>query len=1015
MLWDLDEHNAAADGPQHGSQFREQGNDITVATDDGMLNALQNLEQVMRGDVAILRQEMHKRFDEGAALSGKNFMRASSSRWVEASTSGSAHLGTKPSGTASPSRVVEDGAQRQASERPSSAPLGVISSWNLEEMRSRSVPLSHREDSDLPRRASARWEDWPGSIQLRLEIDHIQADQTLKMANYASHPGETKSEMLQAVMKAGVGVKEVVNHHMGTDETWRNRHVLHPDQKTRWVFDLTSVVILIIDAVHTPYSLSFGLESELLNLVMLFLLGSFWSVDLVLGFFTGFQTGNGEVERRFLHVVRHYVRTTLVFDLTCVAVDVSSLVQALGKTDRRPGGFAKLLRVAKMQRILRIFRVVRILRTLKRVNQFMEAKVSESWRMIVLIWQLSMLLLWLCHVCACIWYSIGKYSPHGIARRSWLSHEIDPDTGVAVEDTKGLFLYLVAFQWALGQISLGGSDMVASSSWERIFTICVNLFGLIFGGALVSILSTSLIDLRALHKERNAKLTVMRDYLVEHSVPLAVRLRVLDQVKERLQVRGHTLVESDVSALQVLSVALRKELRYAVYSAVLPLHPLFRAWQSMHHGEILRALCSQGFSTARYLHDDELFSCGEEAEHAYFVVSGTLTYTQEPHDGLVYSTYRKTVVQDMWLSEATWWCHWIHVGNAIGDSVCNILCLPPQVLESVMSRYPVVKAVTTEYAHCFHKQLRRCPKEMLPNDVRVPGTDFRVLLSAMSQEAKMVVSFAALEHSLAKQRHWKLEAKSSMTHLVEEIQDGKSVVVLDSDGNVWRSVAVDCIQFVNGAGLMLVQLGELIPTEGSWRATCRLPGSKRVFGETLEDTIQRVVTTSVAVLKNAVEIHTVYTTKERHPSPHFGIGTDYRRTIGVVKHSDLLEDLLSTAAVDIGRSQMTPSSPVPEMAVSHSRKVTFAGMTPMVSIGTTAKSSSLFFGEGHAAELREITRVYALEGTSHKGLYAWLSEAAFEQLSQHHQPVQGWLASIAPDLPPEVAEAHEQVAFSFNV
>ena len=45
--------------------------------------------------------------------------------------------------------------------------------------------------------------------------------------------------------------------------------------------------------------------------------------------------------------------------------------------------------------------------------------------------------------------------------------------------------------------------IIGNWGWERLFTILCNLFGLLFGGTLVSILSATLIDLREMNQEHS--------------------------------------------------------------------------------------------------------------------------------------------------------------------------------------------------------------------------------------------------------------------------------------------------------------------------------------------------------------------------------------------------------------------------------------------------------------------------------------------------------------------------------
>eukprot|EP00403_Amphidinium_massartii_P036752 CAMPEP_0178437044 /NCGR_PEP_ID=MMETSP0689_2-20121128/34760_1 /TAXON_ID=160604 /ORGANISM="Amphidinium massartii, Strain CS-259" /LENGTH=983 /DNA_ID=CAMNT_0020059175 /DNA_START=77 /DNA_END=3024 /DNA_ORIENTATION=+ len=983
MIIDIDDENhpegggTAALSPSSETHYekpvfyhphRRQSIGRTGATGSGMMDdviqSLKVLERHLRHDIETLRVEMHKRFDKGSVSpcprnSGSMILEPASQNGWQSGSGGGVR------------------AEQIWPETPTHTDAGGADGIHCTTSQGGDIQFKmvHYEDTEEESRETKQRrcsEDWPQNVRFR---EHLKSDAGRDLVTKASAAltQQWTQESFQLLMRSS---KAHQGSMLGHQQSWRHRIVLHPDHLCRWVFDTVSIAVLLTDAVYTPYSLSFGAAGDdasdtSFGLLMFFAI--FWTLDLVLSFNTGFQMSNGAIELRFYHVALNYLRTTFAFDALCVAMDIITLLQVLASDGRQPGGAAKVLRIAKLQRVLRFFRLARIERAWKRVNTFMEAKVSQSWHMIVLICQLSLLLLWLCHMIACAWYSIGRWTAKGQVDQGWLSHAMDIDAaGNQIHDQEGHYRYIVAFHWSLGQISLGGSDIAPYTAWERMFTIGVNLFGLIFGGALVSILSSSLIELRAYNQERNYKLTVVREFLVEKDVALGVRLSVLDQIKERLNTRGRGLVESDVTALQVLSQALLKELRWSVYSPLLSTHPLLHMWGALD-ADTLRALCTQGPIASRFLHDDELFSSGEESEHAYYVVDGSLTYIQDPPDEIVDARTSgeagpEVVAQGTWISQATLWCHWIHVGQTIGTEVGSVLCLPPEALFSAMSGHQAVEVLTREYARCFHASLTNPPQGVLPNDLRVPFTDFQDVLRSMSQEAQVAISLSALAEYITNQRQWKLEAMHSMSSFVSEIRDGRSMLVYDADGSLWRSVAVDCIEIQNIDGQILVEVMDSKHTaDEGWRTSWHLPGKKRASGETFHTSIQEVLHTHMSILKDALGGYTVSKHNERKPSESFGtsIGTDYTKSVCLVNHSSVIDDRLQRVRWDFSSRRMESSR-----SIAGSRSIRASNVKKLQRVGASALGTTLTSPEQCLAELHRITNFYLLSGSTHKGLYA---------------------------------------------
>ena len=64
-------------------------------------------------------------------------------------------------------------------------------------------------------------------------------------------------------------------------------------------------------------------------------------------------------------------------------------------------------------------------------------------------------------------------------------------------------LYLSAFHWSLAQITLGATELIAFNSCERVLSVLLMFFGLLFGSTLVSSLSATLIGMQMRASEQS--------------------------------------------------------------------------------------------------------------------------------------------------------------------------------------------------------------------------------------------------------------------------------------------------------------------------------------------------------------------------------------------------------------------------------------------------------------------------------------------------------------------------------
>jgi len=842
-------------------------------------------------------------------------------------------------------------------------------------------PSSVRTTSRGLARLPTGWSSmWPSDIRWRDELD-IGAE--WKGPHSGNSERDAALEWDLDVILERHGIREATHKKNRLDAL-----VMHPDARKRWAFDVTSILMLVVDAIFTPYSMTFELDNAVVNLVFMTFLGAFWFTDMCLSFLTGYQTPEGEIELRFVNVAKHYFRTTFILDGACVAVDVTAIVEAwLEVSHGSKGGFARFLRVAKLQRVFRIFSMVRLFRVMKKFSDFMEAKVSQQWKLIVLVLQVSALLMWLCHVFACIWYAIGQWAPQGEISHNWLETSLYDQEGTRVRDQEKSYRYIAACHWALAQITLGATDVPAITSAERIFTMACNFFGLIFGGALVSILSTTLIELRELNHENNTTISVLQNYLLEHNVVLATRLRVLHQVKDRVQARDKVITEKDVRALQVLSHTLLKELRGCVFSQHLLKHPLFITWDSLS-ADALKIVCSQGLAFLNIHHEDELFAVATESHRVFFLMDGALEYFQDPRDGFVEQARTTEVLPQTWLSEATWWCHWVHTGDAYGTSISSLLTVSPETVISTMARQTLLHSVTMEYAKRFYEQVIQPPQNCHPDDLHVPCTEFHDVMSSAPRETHLTLGLHALEHHLKHQRAWKLEKKTALAKLVDEIRSGQSLVLLGSDG-LWRSASITCVEIENADGDLLIEVAGYDSTFKRWNPSVRLPGAKRSVGETFNESFERLFSSRMSNLRGVLGHYEVYHTEETKASEHFGIGTHYSKTICVFRDKEAdfsaLQECLRKRAVVLKYTQNMDEDLMPSEQKSGR-------------LGTADRAEQL------SLELSNISVAYRISGSTHSGIYAWLSRSLFGELTKQEGVVAKWVASMATSLPsqPEI-------------
>mmetsp|Transcript_33862 Transcript_33862/g.79165 ORF Transcript_33862/g.79165 Transcript_33862/m.79165 type:complete len:1027 (+) Transcript_33862:66-3146(+) len=834
-----------------------------------------------------------------------------------------------------------------------------------------------------PGNATAKfWHGWPATIPLLPEFcvtdDTVDSYDNLRSVAQRFADREVKP----AVSSLGI-------YEAATQKGLFT--MIRPDSERRLLFDGLCLFVLLFDVVFTPYYLTWkDAVSDTIALPVLILTTTFWTLDLFLSFFTGSFNEEGLVEMRFKKVAKRYLRTWFPADFLCVAADLVNLLPFLisGGNPSSASSIARFLRMVKLARFLRVVGMVRMLRVLQAFNMYMEAELSESWRMVVRILQISGFLIWMGHLCACAWYAIGTGAPRGEVNESWIDTPLGRN-GYIYDNLGPSYQYVLAYQWGLAQLVLGSHDVIPMNLMERVFTIVCNLFGLIFGGTLISILSTTLIDLKEINQEKAAKMRTLKDFLLQHQVDIGVRLRILHQVRDRVKQRDRILVEKDVKALQVLSHPLLRELRYNLFTPHLLKHTMFRAWGCVE-GEILKHLCGEsGIEYLFFLPDDELFSAGEAANAGYHLVSGELNYHFEMRSilaGMTATTMqlvptassavvpkedvRVEASSGTWLCEAAWWCIWYHVGTATATEPSTLLSLSHQAIANATSTSLTMHAITQEYARNFHLRLVQSEDRgwTPPTDVRVLHSQLSDIIFSMSTDVHMILGIASLEQALANPRQLKVTSSPDLLKMEQEIREGRAIILLDEDGLLQRQVALIVLRLEReDLGAVLTEIAVYDSDDHIWRPRCRLPGTKQKSGETPQQSLQRFLGTHLECVREDLNVgeNCLFTTqREVTASASFGIGTTYNKSIFSISVSE--EHMQSMAC--------------------------FGHSTEAVHVRMSGR------GEARDDLLRslalDIREVYVLSGSDQVAMYAWLDDNLRNDLSQHGDVLSAWVSSL---------------------
>lgn len=488
------------------------------------------------------------------------------------------------------------------------------------------------------------------------------------------------------------------------------RIVLRPHSGKRLFWDLLTGLFLFYDVITIPLQ-AFDMPAVALLVIVAYASACIWTVDLALSFCTGYEV-DGYLEMRPPFVTRNFIKTWFVPDVLVVVIDwlliVMEGVDHSGNRDN-PG----VLRLSKSNRVLRILRLLRLMRLTKAVKlkRKLLDNLSSMWLVSsVRLWRLILYIVLMNHYVACGWYAL---------------HRVSRDAGwvrkYQIEGRGVLYEYLSSLHWSITQITPASMEINPTNEWERLYTICVLLFGLVVFSSFVSSVTTTMTSLWHLrHKRLNEEL-MLRQFLTDQKISRELGVRARKYFRENGQKNtARRTIESDVKFLVELPTTMLVSLHTEMYMPALTLHPLLMTYK-VADKLIAQTLCHRAAKLSSYGVAEHVFAQGTVAMEMYFVVWGRFAYFHERdqtgHHVVGHGDWvcdHHEVGYGVWLCEGALWCAtWRTHGRLEASIPSELVSLDARKFRALMIESVVPMATIQQYAGSY---IQRCNRSDSEND-----------------------------------------------------------------------------------------------------------------------------------------------------------------------------------------------------------------------------------------------------------------------------------------------------------
>eukprot|EP00928_Gymnodinium_smaydae_P044320 TRINITY_DN29572_c0_g1_i2.p1 TRINITY_DN29572_c0_g1~~TRINITY_DN29572_c0_g1_i2.p1 ORF type:complete len:760 (-),score=150.42 TRINITY_DN29572_c0_g1_i2:245-2524(-) len=450
------------------------------------------------------------------------------------------------------------------------------------------------------------------------------------------------------------------NHNEDQQETKHSSSrctlILEPQSPYRLFFDFIGALFVCYDLVWIPMQLLSPEEGTFIMILSWFA-RLFWTVDLVINFFTSYFKEDGRLETNPRNVARRYLRSWFPTDLFVVASDWAEVLffafsDVLSMV--RFGKVARTVRVLRMIRLVRAFKVGGVL------GSIMQKAFSERVLLFVEILKAVFCVITVAHLMACSWCGLGLNAP--------------VDGWVVLENWKEfslLRLYVLSYHWAIAAFT-GTSITLGYNFSENFFAALSMLFGFVLSAAFVSSVTTAMTRLQMLGVDEQRQFADLRHYLQNQGCSSRLVVRITQNAKLAVQRQRHMICEKDVTLLALVSEPLLIDLHYEIYAHVLQdAHPLF-AFYSRVTQAAMKSICHQTMSIATFSKGDVVFHVGERETkpQTRCVMTGELFYQQDSNeDNCIDPLDRGTLISEALL----WTKRWMHIGTLTAKSECKLI------------------------------------------------------------------------------------------------------------------------------------------------------------------------------------------------------------------------------------------------------------------------------------------------------------------------------------------------------
>jgi len=731
--------------------------------------------------------------------------------------------------------------------------------------------------------------------------------------------------------------------------------VIHPAAGINSLFDASRAVFLLVDLVVIPYSMAWEVKVEGAFYWLSWLVFAFWTTDMTLNFCTGYIK-DGAAVLDWRQVALHYVKHGFVVDFVVVSVELIDLIAASVGSTINTGTllFLKILRFFKITRLVRIAAKLRA-GLLERIHtatvywteRYGLVAVHHNLGFAALIVKLMLVVSWLAHMGACIWYTVGR------------SSLVDGSSTWQDSYTGNVSSYMRGLYWSTSTMFSGSSHTNPENEAELALSVMWIVLGALYVTCITSLLAASLISNYEKKQEMFKKMQMLTTFLAQRRTPVLLSLAVQADFHRKL-LEQDVVTELDLPSLSRVSPGLRSALRESQYTEACLALPFFRMLAAVRP-TIVTGICFAMSSFSVHRSGEKLFEARQLEDRAILLARGQLGYIKvncAAPDSRARSmqslrpTPTGSVHPGAWICELALVVQWRTRGTMEVDVTSELLEVSAEEFQKVILSDTTLAALVSDYAlqvcnlhSSDHELWSHC------SDIDT-SFDFDIVVSAMHKSIRtFLVSYPVLDQLATHHNTTNIgtlhlpqlpamprRKREFMTNVQEDLSGGWAHMFMGPAGpsSAYMVVRIVTLQLLNKDGALCVQLAEYKDNQASPKF--RLPGCRVLANETPQSAFQRLLQEKMHELAPAVHVVDVRTEVTQEVSSKTGLITKYIKTKYL---AELCGSMVAGVIAD-GASIVSGARPSADVPVKSSGSSVLASLPqPILSLEGTHHSFAM--------------------------------------------------------------------------